>query len=408
MPVSPSTDCSNLTLPVELFQNILQALPQGKLYAICTLSRTFHKEAIYALYRHIDLAHRQTDLIISWAQQIIKRHDIAQLVFALSLPHDFGQITLERRDLVKARLAAAMRDLPNLTSLVIELRMVGHAGAFRTQYLDGRMFIGSPFRLKTFRNIPQAEWEPDSMLPFLLEQDQIEDLEMGNSTHLAISVAETQALDLLPHLTTLSIPLKPTNTALPLFRIMVLRPLVRLKIFMPSNFTPDDYRSVVTIIGHARETLTHLCLFTSNVDVLGESLHVKMIENIAHHLPNLEFLQYYRTIPLGALGNGCGPALQMTPCGIALPRALSALNGLRTVSIAVRDEGSIEIQRDDARALAVRSMALCPNLRRVITMNTRYPHNCFSFAATPESDMVTDFCEDMKARMLMAWAWRDS
>lgn len=159
-------------LPPEVLQLVLRDVPQHDLFRICALSRVFHKEVERALYLHVSLADCTFNQIRAWAYVISSRFDIAQLVCTLSLPSALcptrAMIDVQKGWLIEflEMLSQALKAINNLTSLLIVPPRFRNDNTFRS-YLSFASFIGCNFRLKTFRNHWDAQWDEVDWFPFL-------------------------------------------------------------------------------------------------------------------------------------------------------------------------------------------------------------------------------------------------
>lgn len=288
------------TFPIELLQLIIQELPQGELWNVCALSCAFHQEVVRELFRHVDLANCTSDQLVSWTSLIASRPDRAQLTRALSLPWGLGHTHFEEENPYQLReqLPSALKALVNLTSLFIVRcsARVSRTSMWRSLESD-HILGGCTFRLKTFRNdFNYPPWDLDNLLAFLLEQDQIEDLEID----LGDLTPALSNINLLPHLSILST--NHTFTSAGLFEVMAPRHLTRLKLKMVAgNFDgPVDFlgslMNVIRLLAPASTTLTHFYHY-SEMDAVHE-LHVDALETIGRGLPNLKFLCYKRNFVL--------------------------------------------------------------------------------------------------------------
>lgn len=286
-------------MPPELIQIILQSLNQSDLFKICALSRNFNKEVMRALYYHIDLAHGTIHQCISFIDQISQHPDTAQQIRELSLPFVFQTMSLSQDDLT-AKLPSAMKSMKNLTSLYLG---EGHLGAFDSTYnniryhLDGNLFLGCAFRLKTFR----GTWHPDvwgehatanGWLSFLLEQNQIQDLEASTMFYLKTNPS-IPFENLLPDLSIISTRYGTGHSPFLPFTVLASRRLTRLKLEMN---TQGDAESALQALTHApaSATMTHLDFHCKRMEIWVslEAEHVQALDSICRAMPNLQFLRY--------------------------------------------------------------------------------------------------------------------
>ncbi|KZP09130.1 hypothetical protein FIBSPDRAFT_1052014, partial [Athelia psychrophila] len=347
-------------IPIELLRPIFQALPQGELFRICALSHTFHEEVVRVLYRHVDLVDSTLGQYTSWARQIITRCDLAQLTLTLSLP---GYLRWEQDDVngglvpvLVERLPKAMRAMSSLISLILEQpRRLGLPSYAMSYYLRPELFLGCSFRLKTLRTDKAVCWKDSHISPFIYEQCQIQNLEIGQWSELAPPPDSTYT-SLLPHLSVLYITYDPFETRF--FNAIASRRLTRLRIDMQPFHSMHDIADVICAFAPAEATLTHLYLDRDNIfgrdTAPGENLLVAAFEIIARGLPKLKFLHFSESL-----------ALDPSPWGwLDLPRALSAFEGLDTLMLDVRDiEGMSKEPREHSQGFAQRCMAACLPLR---------------------------------------------
>ncbi|KZP09125.1 hypothetical protein FIBSPDRAFT_1052010, partial [Athelia psychrophila] len=336
-------------IPIELLQPIFQALPQGELFRICALSRTFHKEVARVLYRHVDLADSTLAQCTSWARQIVTRCDLAQLTLTLSLPgyiledDSYGGLV----PFLAVRLPKAMRAMPNLTSLALERHRhpILH-NRTKGSFLNIKPFLGCSFRLKTFRS--EIHWSDSNISPFLHEQSQIQDLEMGGRWNLTPPPGSTPA-SLLPRLSVVSADYRSRQN-LSLFTIIASRPLTRLRICAFASLSTRAITDIIHTLAPAG-TLTHLdlddnCVFGPSTTI-RENYFVEALVIIARGLPKLKFLRFSKRI-----------ALDPSPWDwLELPRALSAFKGLEMLML---DNTSIPTLQPDMSILQVRPSSAIP------------------------------------------------
>ncbi|KZP09126.1 hypothetical protein FIBSPDRAFT_1052011 [Athelia psychrophila] len=411
-------------IPIELLQPIFQLLPQGELSRICALSHTYHEEIVRVLYRHVDLVGSTLAQCTSWARRIVTRCDLAQLTLALSLPgyisgqdNSYGELV----PYLAERLPKAMRAMANLTSLVIarppQPVLSSHTmGSF----LDAKPFLGCSFRLKTFRS--EFHWPDSDISPFIHEQSQIQDLEMGGCWNLTPPLGSTPA-SLLPHLAVVSAGYRSRQN-LSFFTTIASRPLTRLRICVFTYPFQDAIAGIIHTLAPAKATVTHLELDDNRVfgydATISENYFVEALVLIARGFPKLKFLRFSKRIALdvstllesfSAISLTSRPGQPSPWDWLELPRALSAFEGLETLVLDVRDgERTGKGARDRSRGFAQRCMASCPTLRCLANtgpapLESGTAPQYISFTRTPGSDSSIQI-SSLKA--LDKSAWRDA
>lgn len=279
-------------IPTELFQYILQDLPQYGLLNMCMLSRALHKEGVRVLYRHIDLSHCTVDQVISWNSHTTNRPDLARLVCALTLPWELTCGEHEHHAIFNHRDPigdlTALESMDNLKSLFIVCPSRKHGPIIyrwpRTVHL-----MGGTFRLKTFRCLDWRKVRMNTLAPFLLKQSQIRDLEIGQqSFEISSSPANLPIANLLPHLSVLSTSYNSRSCT-----ILMSCHLRRLKLEMPhAGLIHVTSAFGMLEMAPASVTLTHLHLDFSPGSQIREDDHAEVLMNISKALPNLRFLRY--------------------------------------------------------------------------------------------------------------------
>lgn len=261
-----------------------------------------------ALYSgHVNLAKITFDQYLLFTNQVSRRPDLAQLIHELSLPCLLYNSPLDdvievqgKLTRVKGQLSSALKSMGNLTSLSIVLGYPRYGEIFLCKVDSANdLFLGCGFRLKTFRNA--GDWNLRAMLPFLREQNQIQDLEIMDEYNSDPAPGIPTA-DLLPNLSILSISYD-TEPAPFLFTVMVLRRLTRLELQMAADSTLGDVESAMQglTLAPASGTLTHLHFHfdqTAFGFAMGEAEHIEALNSIATALPHLKFLRYSGTIQL--------------------------------------------------------------------------------------------------------------
>ncbi|KAF7966559.1 hypothetical protein HWV62_37885 [Athelia sp. TMB] len=278
-----SVTCSKAnSLPLELWQFILQFLPPGDLFKLSAVSRTFNESVVRELYRHVELVNSTLRQVLSWATRMAGAPTSAQMTRSLSLPTQMPLRNYSMGDLNRLTEQApqAMRALVNLKSLYIlpPSRKDHHA------YSIGiHSFLGCQFRLHTFRYIWHGMRAPETLLSFIKEQNDIRDLKIGKL--LAIPEDAGSALaNILPRLSVASISYEPPV----LFKVIAARPLTRLQLEIPKT----GFEDAVRLLASASETLTHLHVYFQSVPFMTEARHTAMLQRIAESLPKLQFLRY--------------------------------------------------------------------------------------------------------------------
>ncbi|KAF7968041.1 hypothetical protein HWV62_32099 [Athelia sp. TMB] len=292
LPLANSASPAN-RIPTELIQIILQSLPQGELYRICTLCRAFLKEITYALFRHVDLTNSTIGQLTSLTSKVASRPDLAQLIYALSLPSLLSHNTPdeaipERVNLFTEHLQRALKSTSNLTAIfILPPRDRGRS----TRYLRVDHFIGCTFRLKVFRNDWSSWWlGKRTLLLFLSEQEDIQELETGNQYNPAPE-PDSPTPNLLPNLSAVSTFYETADSPF-LFSIIAQRNLTRLKLEMSNNCSPSDFANALRTLKSAGNTLTHFYFRFSHPRGMKEAGHVDILKCIATSFPNLKFLRY--------------------------------------------------------------------------------------------------------------------
>ncbi|KAF7979892.1 hypothetical protein HWV62_40685 [Athelia sp. TMB] len=354
-------------VPNELLQMILQALPQGELYNICALSRSFHTEVLRALYRHVELGNGNIKQVKRFIEQIStsKHADLVQLIRALSLPGEFIHRT--KRDLLPLSLlqdlVVALQSMINLKALCI-IETPRDLYATVTHYLTPEYFTGLTFRLKSFRSecctIRMVGFEGGSywlegqgenagtwsLLPFLLEQDEIRDLELHDEYDATLP-SGLSTTNLLPHVSVLS-----TSYGARIFKMLASRQLTRLKLQMPNMEPQDEIEDAMHSLSPAGATLTHLHIQFGSPSS-EEAHHINALRNISRSLHNLKFLRYS-----GALTIEANPWKWR-----AFPAELSAFPHLQILALDVKNEVvSNRRPKSHAHELLGHCMASCPTL----------------------------------------------
>lgn len=290
-------------IPTEVLQCILEELSQGELWNICALSRAFSGEVIVQMFRHVELGDCTLDQLASGTSLIASRPDLAQLIHALSLPGHIGFKHYSEDDddysdriyQFQGQLSISLKSMSNLKSLfIVRPRNRNNMGQL---YLDGKYFLGCTFRLKTFRNDRMVDiWagaDPnrDSLLPFLREQDQIQDFDPP----VKYDFPRGSTIDnVLPKLsiTTIVDEIEPSL----LFIMAASRQLTRLKLQSRGgrSLRNDDIVKMLRILAPASKTLTHFYYEWNNLGLMDtkEASYVDSLRSIARGLPNLKFLRY--------------------------------------------------------------------------------------------------------------------
>lgn len=295
-------------IPAEILHIIFKSLSPCDLFIICTVSRAFYHEVERALYSgHVNLVNCTFDQHISFMSSISQRPKLAQLTHGLSLPgHIYANSNEPPAKQIKTltgHISAALKSMHNLTSLFLERgRNDGRGLCYCTYPLgDTVLQVGCAFRRKSFRSAWGASLDSNTFFPLLPEQNQIRELDAGESYNV---YPNTKLLtsDLLPDLSVISI-CYDTDPVPFLFTLMTSRRLTRLKLEMTTDNTQGDVESAMKALESslASITLTHLHFCFDHAAtgiVLEEDEHVEALEMISKAMPNLTFLRYSDAIPL--------------------------------------------------------------------------------------------------------------
>lgn len=299
----PVTRSFPRAIPFELFQNILQELPQRELLKLCTISHTLHAEVVRELYRHVDLVNSSNEQLVSLTSLLIAQPNLARLIRALSLPdkltYEHQEVDDEWLDRLDEQLPRALKSMDNLAALFIEPLPLKQSpqysfrGVRAVEYLSGDYFLGCPFRLRTFRHAVPAQWVGRTLLPFLYEQNQISDLATRyNHDFTLLPEIPSSAPALLPELSIVSTCYETPN----LFNMVASRPIKRLRLVMPMEQAGGIHADIakgIKQLSLASATLTHF-YYVHWIPFSGaeEAPHVETLEIIVKGLPNLKFLRY--------------------------------------------------------------------------------------------------------------------
>ena len=189
---------------MELFQHIMQFMPQGELANASTVSHAFCDEAVKLLYRSVDLRSSNSGHIAAWSTHVSDHPKLAREVRALYLPHCLLIPVVEPASKSLDSLSRAMHSLTALTVLDITRIPRSHemlsSPSMTFVYLNVRILMGCPFRLHTLRTEAMG-WSPEEMTSFLLEQSHIRDWQTDSlKTTEAWRPGSQASLGLLPHL----------------------------------------------------------------------------------------------------------------------------------------------------------------------------------------------------------------
>ncbi|KAF7965746.1 hypothetical protein HWV62_42024 [Athelia sp. TMB] len=290
-------------MPVELLQLVLQQMPHGQLFKICTISRAFHKEVIYALYRDVDLSGVTICRWVSWFNRIIDRPDLARRVRTFTLPGSVYcsdtrslrqnfRLSPEARERQRftTQLSSALKLMTNLTVLVlVKLPTRRDRDSTSERWLRGDYFLGCPFRLKTFRMDCDVMWAQGTLLPFLLEQDEIQDFQVGKQGGFTPPSGPVPPPPIFPQLSVASTFYEGPF----IFKAIASRQLTRLKLQMLDITYQQDIVDAMHALAPASATLTHLDLYYENYfRAVSEAHHIQTLGAISSALPNLKFLCY--------------------------------------------------------------------------------------------------------------------
>ncbi|KAF7982184.1 hypothetical protein HWV62_29969 [Athelia sp. TMB] len=357
------------SLPLELWQLVLQFIPQGDLFKLSAVSRTFNENVVRELYRHAELVNSTLRQILFWATLMAGASTSAQMARSLSLPTQISLRSYYMEDLNRLieLVPQAMRALVNLKSLCI----LPPTGQDQHAYSLGILpFLGCQFRLQTFRYIWHGMRAPETLLSFIKEQNDIRDLEIGKL--LAIPEDAGSALaNILPRLSVASMSYEP----LVLFKIIAARPLTRLKLEIPRT----GFGDAVRLLASAGETLTHLHICFQSVPLMTEARHTAMLQCMADSFPKLQFLRYpYIRAPASEVSIGrflstyetlLRSRMQLSPREWrTFPSELASFKHLETLQLlfsAINREHVVGGPHVYAQGLVARCMSACPTLRRV-------------------------------------------
>ena len=300
--LTPLSNRPATPFPNEIFQAIFRYLPQSQLCEICALSRTFHEEVVGALYQQCELIHITIDQFISWASLLVIRTDLARMVRTLILPgllHDANGFLGQNLDQLEEVLPRTLKSLNNLKSLLIEPHFLEDSSCSSAHYLNGEHFLGCRFRLTTFRNSFADYWTPDTLLPFLIEQKEIQDLKLDPD----YEEPEADLNGLLPKLSIVHTVLRLNSPSKPIVGAIASRQLTRLKLHLPSR-SIDDIRDAIQMFSSAGTTLMYFDIHMHARSWLtGETHRAQVLEIISSTLPNIRFLRY--SVPFAIDVCGC-------------------------------------------------------------------------------------------------------
>lgn len=280
-----------MRVPVEVYAFIIQSLSPVDLSTVSAVSREFQGMAERLLYRSLELHRYRCDSILRCILAITRTPRRAALVRAISLPAGFSKRTVTVSDIpiFQKLLSHALKMLANLKSLDIRRHVEMTSSTFHF-YLKPWMLQGCTFRLHTF-NCMQCNMHFECLAQFFSGQPSIQDWMFGFNREIQDYGVATFPPNLLPEISTVEI------NDWRILTVMPSRPIKRLALrtqYLDASLLPK----LCATLARFFQTLTHL-----NIEMDGmPELHSEpdgggpwppstLIELLAEHLPDLEYLQ---------------------------------------------------------------------------------------------------------------------
>lgn len=257
----------SMTIPIELWSSVFVYSSKRDLQQLCTVSRTFHREAERVLYREVSLYGAKLHL---WAQRVSQRSDLAAHVRAvtltISLYHETSQDHLHT-------IHQALRALENLQELSL------HGSPDGPHLNPSHVWILSncSFQLKVFRN---SLFDLSPLVWFLATQSGIQTWEQQ------IAIDFNFVDDILPNLISVSAP------SWLVAKLQSPRPIQEIS-FILSLLGKDGELAAISTMGKYSKTLTHLRVerMVSENSLLLEHF----ISHLAEATPRLKHLSINNT-----------------------------------------------------------------------------------------------------------------
>lgn len=282
----------------DLYRYIICHLSPSDLAIVSRVSRTFHIEASFILYRDIDLLEGTAEQIISWADAVARNPTLARLVRTLRFPDKIPlEVVVERDDLsgsTQSTLTKAFGAIVNLASLQIGTRFTPGRRVEGWTYLSFDDLKKSTFRLRTFgMSYEHSTSGRDEMISFLSKQSEIEHLKLPEASSWSehVITAEILSPTFLPRLSVFEMPYKSVHDRSLLKFATSERDLVRfaVTIFSGKADLNGALTEVLECASQCHQSLQH---FWFRDDDWRTNAFTVQIEEIAESLPWLRSFSF--------------------------------------------------------------------------------------------------------------------